>query len=376
VYLPGEPQRDWSDHLRRATDAAGYLYQIAGHLDLDAGISRVIMFQAFRWIMSAFTKGMRPAIFWMMRGVSRNPLRPRVVRSGLHMKSTFAWTFASTIFHAKFILRKAGMSIQEMIDFSVWICSEFYSRTFDLIEAAKKGHFSSDNQTWEDLNEHLTVLFMLSTYHQMKTKFYIYCYMAMDSTHFSEARLMRSIIDLDKIANERSGRQHLAEYTQHWILKLGEGPNRYTNAMFKVFRLNTLFRIETSAQPAKPLPIRVLRRAPHYVLFETEKLIAKSPFPMDLQASFLKYYQDTTDYLCESSPQSECTDDYYLWIASCSESILGLLDMVIKRFTRTHNSEQDPLLEFTGPIPDFAFGSDGCDCQRISDLVNQGLSSG
>lgn len=40
------------------------------------------------------------------------------------------------------------------------------------------------------------------------------------------------------------GWDHLNRYTQHWIERLGEGPDSYSQVMVKIFDLNTLCRLD------------------------------------------------------------------------------------------------------------------------------------
>lgn len=204
----------------------------------------------------------------------RKPLCPHNTSSHSQNKiPSFACVFAATILQQMFVAQRAGLSSQEIQEFSVWICGEFFKRTADLLKKARNPKMNNMKEIWDTLKENLSIIYVLTAYRSALSRLPGRSRMVFTSgltgkvskllrsdkgirvlrlnvlddcgeTNLSrkevrwggkkDARIDTRIFgfELDSLfgnlgVTKREGWDHLQEYTQHWLDKLGKDSNRY-----------------------------------------------------------------------------------------------------------------------------------------------------
>lgn len=277
---------------KRVGKAAGAFLQMVECFTIEAGISDLLECQLHRLCHAIIAKSgsLLPPFFWMY-WLPSGPLRPRATcRSSMSKDPSFAWVYAVSVFQPEFLMAETGLSRQEIQDFSIWIGSEFFQKTADLLKKAK--NVDSVTDYWATLNEHLTTICLLAAHvtnrRWLEDRFAV-AFASLTShpkipagvksleescegveshpkavfatneeiagtfnsafeTLYSVNCAYQDCIDAIKghsFANE-GGLVHLQRFTQHWLEKLGEGPVPYDQMLVKILQLDTLGRIDFS----------------------------------------------------------------------------------------------------------------------------------
>ena len=189
--------------------------------------------------------------------------------------------FVGTIVLSETIEKFAGLKHEDIQDFSIWICHELYNETAKLLKKMKNAKMDSVEEDWATLNENLTAIYLLTMYCSVRRKLHdrlgrsatdqrivivaqrirkrvqgwtgdaIEDYTASeDAINFTGyLRDQISVINQIIAAMKEEAWDHLREYTQHWLEKMGEGPGYFGRVMVNTFNLNTLCRLEESLAP-------------------------------------------------------------------------------------------------------------------------------
>jgi len=270
---------------KRVGKAAGAFLQMVECFTIEAGISDLLECQLHRLCHAIITKsGSLPPPFFWMYWLPSGPLRPRATcRSSMSKDPSFAWVYAVSVFQPEFLMAETGLSRQEIQDFSIWICSEFFQKTADLLKKAK--NVDSVTDYWATLNENLTTIYLLARYINFEPGLKrLVTSSARLASHPKILASVKSLVEgcedvtshpkatlatrekmarrienafeifgeilfnynmVDEIMTADSDElDHLQSYTQHWLEKLGEGPVPYSQMIVKIFQLNTLCRID------------------------------------------------------------------------------------------------------------------------------------
>ncbi|CAF9941220.1 MAG: hypothetical protein ALECFALPRED_009032 [Alectoria fallacina] len=347
---------------------------------------------------------------------SRKKLR---VYGGMTLKPqdqdpSFAWVYAATILHPQLIGALAGLSFQEVQDFSIWICNEFYERTAALLKKARNEKMDSVREDWATLNENLMTLYFLTTYHSFRHRLQvrfleavsclietagddlrigpagihasvdIKCHKMGDLTlscivrkekleefhHFSKiiGSQFHQLIPQYMSAMSEERWDHLRFYTQHWLEKLGEGPNRYTEVMTKVFRLNTLCRIDlrNGFEEGNERRPEFYQQCTQMVFNETRErlqlLLGLRPGEFDISSSLSKLESGICTRYTEIQTRHLCD----LWSMTWPWVLIDEFEKYppLKSVSKSPSTLKDFKVKVCDPILDDALGSTKCDCDR------------
>lgn len=393
-------------------------------MSLEAGISQIVTFQLYRHFIAEqpFPTTFIPPLFFMRHFLSRRPLDPRKLRpqkgpiAYQKKNPSFAWIFAVTILRPEDLAVMTGFNSQEIQEFSVWICSEFFKRTSNLLEKAKKEKLDRSNEDWATLNEHLTTLCLLTMNHLTQARLQDQLTKAIcrlvenackdsmpDNGRISAAKLTfedhmmkegtveyitrhgvkeafehvlkafelvlesrscQQYLCQYEIAINQEGWDHLQRYAQHWLEKLVEGPSRYTEVMIKTFRLNTLCRLASRKgfKDCGPLPPEVDQQRLESVVTEVHSLLShvQQPVPIKFVVDELTSISNQIVSPIQASDKSEG------WRLVGIYKMLDWLEQKIARMQAQKSPSEHKMVKVMAPhdIPDSALGSGKCDCPR------------
>ena len=273
-------------------------------MSIDAGISSLIGLQFYRidLALRPSRTTLAPPLFWMKRFLSRKTLRVNTINPRLKGGvPSLAWIFLGTIFHPETIADLTGLKFEDIEDFTIWICHEFHNRTAMLLKKMRSAKMDSVEEDWVTLNENLTAIYLLTMYRSIQGKlqlrvkrktrheclFEVIQYTQkkylgrigdaiQDLTSFEavedlisrEGDLISEVAiehpnvievaiyiadclhDRVQCMNQRQAAMkeeawdHLRDYTQHWLQRMGEGPGCFGRVMINNFNLNTLCRLK------------------------------------------------------------------------------------------------------------------------------------
>ena len=186
---------------------------------------------------------------------SHEPLHARKACTSSHLfqgSSSFTVAYAATILQPDFLTVGAGLSRQECREFSIWICSEFFKRTAQLLTKAKKEwkvkkeDRESNMDLWSILKEHLMTIWILTEYEKLRLRVLKdYVIKRHDNGRTKSTKRGDRMEDINNVSaghfdlstskendviNPESW-DHLGRYTTHWLCKLGEVPGCYVEMM-------------------------------------------------------------------------------------------------------------------------------------------------
>ena len=133
-------------------------------LSIDAGIFLLLKVLVARAVIPSepCQNSLRLLISEMMRFLPRTPLPYRRSHVCSHMpfddSASLVWSFALTTILPGLLAAEAGLSSQEMQDFSIWICWKFYKETAELLMKAKNERMKSDENHRTALRLHLRMI--------------------------------------------------------------------------------------------------------------------------------------------------------------------------------------------------------------------------
>ena len=249
-----------------------------------------------------------PPLFWMKRFLSRKALRVNTINPRLKGGvPSLAWIFLGTIFHPETIANLTGLKFADIEDFTVWICHEFHNRTAMLLKKMRTAKMDSVEEDWVTLNENLTAIYLLTMYRSIQWKLqlrletrtrhecffeviqytqkkylgrigdaiqYLTSFQAVEDLMLREGDLISEVaighptprdaivgitgiedrtilrgnqipfMDQHQVAMNEEAWDHLRDYTQHWLQRMGEGPGCFGRVMINTFNLNTLCRLK------------------------------------------------------------------------------------------------------------------------------------
>ncbi len=374
--------------LHRIKEVMASFRGIVEGMSIDAGISHLLGLQLYRFDLS-----LRPSpttlaspLSWIKRVLPRKPLpvHPKYPPMKVEVPS-LAWIFVGTIVLSETIEKAAGLKLGDIQDFTVWICHEFYNETAKLVKKMRNAKMDSVEKDWATLNENLTAIYLLTMYCSVRRKLQrrlgrsatdqrIVTVIQQiqkraqgltgdaieDFTTSEDAtKLMGylrdriSFIDQHNAAMKEEAWDHLRDYTQHWLEKMGEGPGCFGRVMVNTFNLNTLCRLEESLVPPdtyRPSIQSVVEKA--YTLYQT-----LDPVP-EQQANMRHFANSILSAFEGSIAQIESADDLSLATVQFLYIMLDLVERQIasKRAERGPSEGKDRKIKAPEDFPEDSLG--------------------
>ena len=264
----------------------------ARHLSVDSGISQIIGFQMYRFLLLSQNPHteLAPPFFWMLDVLPWDPLK--LFDSDfdpLDSEPSLARVYAVIVLQPQIVAEEPDLTIYEKLVFVRYITETFFTTTDRLLKRARLEKWTSLKKDWAELNENLTVICFLTAHCNLRRQMLHRSHAAAGSVFlpnmFTNDSIEHSIQVLDSDinhsdipTNELSARrrniqmpltieivgyedieqafgtgrrEHLREYAQHWLKKLGEGPSCYSEVILQIYDLNMLCRINTESRVRK-----------------------------------------------------------------------------------------------------------------------------
>lgn len=270
----GDPTASGALDQRRERVVESVMEVVASLIDsveetsIDDGISQLFGLQLYRYELTlrSVRATLAPPLFWMKRFLSRKALRLNTNHPHpQHKLPSLVWMFLATVLLSKQIEKMADVESHEMLDYTAYICYEFYNSTASLLKKAKNGRMDSVKEEWAALNESLTAIYLLTMYPRVRERLerrmksvVPWPFPGEKNDEGNKTRISptdpvfsfrhrfdwSSMIGRHFSAMREDAWDHLRDYTQHWLEKLGEGPGCFGQVMVNTFNMNKLCRLQ------------------------------------------------------------------------------------------------------------------------------------
>ena len=245
---------------KRGRKAAAELMHIALSSTFESGISHLLGFQAARFVLATSPLHIPsiPPLLSIRLLLPRTPLRRHKMCSHYQgHDSSIAWLFAVTILQPDFLAELAGFSRQEIRQFTILVCGEFYFVTARLLAKARTEKMGSVNEDRATLIQHLEILYHLISNHRVQDRLTDQFAMVLTQTvkaiflkqdpkspnNSTIVRLLQAVCSRFLKSIRGEGWSHLQAFVRHRLRKLGGGCNNYSQVILRYLHLDTLCRI-------------------------------------------------------------------------------------------------------------------------------------